>query len=349
MSDQIPPIKLGYYDPFDVFAKLKNDLEIKVQLTNLHWRKNNKDTLKSIPQLPTKFVEETPKIFDNNTLGAGFKFLEVNAEELLERTVRLLNVPYTRLMFIECENIDTYKSKVRPLIKEWIKSCVDKSNGPVDWYLVFYVPNSDAADTKSKTRVFEKLRLDFTAEGEIDRCIRLRSKYSNTLEENESWNSLVGKLKNGILYSFTERLETLRNGLVMLNDDKEKKNSNLMAYFALLEGFARQFLLMHLFEDALVEYDHLASVLKEHQNNSGYFPNVSLDFSSEHQTNLMELVSSESLFTVSDTPLSLFKLKAYVFAKQFVVLDSLSDSASSMSISSIHVSEFLRRLHVFFS
>ncbi len=347
MSDQIPPIKLGYYDPFDVFAKLKNDLETKVQLTNLHWRKNNKDTLKSIPQLPTIFVEETPKIFDNNTLGAGFKFSEVNAEELLERTVRLLNVPYTRLMFIECENIDTYKSKVRPLIKEWIKSCVDKSNGPVDWYLVFFVPNSDAADTKSKTRVFEKLRLDFTAEGEIDRCIKLKSKYSNTLEENESWNSLVGKLKNGILYSFTERLETLRNGLVMLNDDKEKRNSNLMAYFALLEGFARQFLLMHLFEDALGEYDRLASVLKEHQNNSSYFPNASLDFSSEHKTNLMELVSSECLFTVSDTSLSLFKLKAYVFAKQFVVLDSLSDSASSMSISSIHVSEFLRRLHVF--
>lgn len=348
MSDQIQPIIFGFYDPFNVFPKLGNDLTNKVELINLHWRKNSMDSLKSIPQLPVKFVEETPKSFDDNTLGPNFKFSEVKTEELFERAVRLLETPYVRLMLIECENTDFYKSKVRPLIKEWLKSTVDKSNGPVDWYLVFYTSDTNGGDAKSKTRVFEKLRSDFNpADGEIDRCVRLKSKYANTLEENESWNLLVNKLKNGVLHSFTGRLDSLREGLVTLSEDEERRNSNLMSYFVLKEGFARQFLLMRLFEDALGEYDHLSSIIKEYQNNTKHFPLESIDFASERTTNLMKLVSTESLFQLSETSISLFKLKAYVFGKQFVILDSLSDSAPSMSISSIHISEFLRRLHVF--
>jgi len=348
MSDHIQPISIGYYDPFDVYSKLQNELNTKVRLTNLHWRKSNEDSLRSIPQLPTKFVEETPKYFDNNDMEAHFRFTDIPTGAVLEKTVRLLEVPYVRLMFIECENSDTYKSKVRPLIKEWHKSCIEKSNGPVDWYLVFYVPDSDSGDNKSRTKVFEKLKLDFNAtEGDTDRCIKLKAKYSNPLEENESWNLLQNKLKSGILYSFTFRLEKLHEGLVMLNKDREKKESNLMVYLSMKEGFARQFLLLNLLEDALGEYDNLSALVKSLQNDTHFFPAENLNFSQEVTTNLMDFVSTSSLFQRSEKEVSLFKLKAYLFAKQFVILDSLSDKAPSMSISSIHVSEFLRRLHAF--
>lgn len=348
MSGGLQPAICGYYDPFNVFPKLQDDLTKRVQLTNLHWRKTSKDSLRSIPQLPIKFLEETPKAFDNSSFPSNFSFAEVPEDQALDKAVQLLEVPYIRLMLIECDSSDTYKSKVRPLIQEWHKATIEKSNGPVDWYLIFYIPSSEASDSKSRTRVFEKLKLDFNVdEGDTDRCIKLKGTYTNPLEESESWNLLVSKLKNGVLYSLTERLSILRNGLVILESDKSKLESNLSLYFAIKEGYAKQFLSLHLFEDALSEYDHFAGIIKKFHEDAEYFRANTLDVSKAKATDLIELASSSSLFQTSQKDISLFHLKTFIFAKQFVILDSLAASATSLSISSIHISEFLRRLHDF--
>lgn len=348
MSGGLQPVSCGYYDPFDVFPKLQEGLTKRVQLTNLHWRKTSKDGLRSIPQLPLKFVEEKPKIFDNSSFPVNLSIAGIPEDQVLEKAVQFLEVPYIRLMLIECDSSDTYKSQVRPLIKEWHKGTIEKSNGPVDWYLIFYIPDSESSDSKSRTKVFEKLKLDFNVDdSDTDRCIKLKATYTNPLEENESWNLLVNKLKNGVLYSLTERLSILRNELMLLENDRSKLISNLSLYFALKEGYAKQFLSVHLFEDALGEYDHLAGIIKEFHEGSEYFRANSLDVSRAKSTDLIQLASSPSLFQLDQKEISLFHLKTYVFAKQFVILDSLAAAAASLSISSIHISEFLRRLHNF--
>ncbi|CCH44748.1 Transport protein particle [Wickerhamomyces ciferrii] len=348
MSLDVQPIRIGYYDPYDVYAKLGTDLKSKVNLTNLHWRKSEKESLRSIPQLQTTFIEETPKNFDNNADGPSLKISDTSNVEALERTIRLLNTPYVRLMLIESDDIDSYKSKIRPLIREWLKSNVDGSNGPLDWYLIFYHSNDN---DKNRTRVFEKLKVDFNPpERDIDRCIRLKEKYTNQLEENESWNLLNNKLKSSILHSFSSRLQQLSAAVNTLNNnngDDPSSSSSTFLKLALTEGLSRQFFQLRLFEDALTEYDYLSQTITPLEKNKDLFPEETFDFAKEPITNLLKFASIPSLFETQDQSVTLFRLRSYVFSKQFLILNALSQAAPSLSIASIHVSEFLRRLHLF--
>ena len=167
-SEVSTTLKIGYYDPFDVFKLIQPSIESKLPLTNLHWKSPaHNSNLKSIPNLPVNLVEEVPKrskVLDDDVL--------------------------TRLMFIQCESIDIYKSQVRPLIKEWLRHLV--RNTQCEWLIVLYVPlhSKDTNYHLIKTNIYNKLKTDFEKDGkylaevgiqisdDIDRCFRLKDSNS---------------------------------------------------------------------------------------------------------------------------------------------------------------------------
>lgn len=325
MPGTIPSVKVGMYDPFEAYPLICEKLVQKVVLTNLHWRKNATDTLRSITQLPYEIIEETPKFFDNHQPSTLLK-IENNESALID-ILHLLETPYTRLMFIQCDNLDTYRSQVRPLVIAWKEGNIEKSNCPIEWNLVFVQTDQNS---KSQQKVYEKLKTDNNEADGTEHCILLKTEYATPLEENESWVLLGTKLKSSILFSFSKRLEILRDAILVI------KNKPLLT-IALKEGVARQFFNLRLFEDALNEYNFLLHLV-----------NKTKDVLSIHDDDdlkgLQGLISTDVLFNSESDKISEFDVKSFIFSRSFLTLQTLAVVNSSLSVSSLHVSDLLDKL-----
>jgi hypothetical protein len=327
MGTRIPPLKVGIYDPFEAYPKIQQKLAEKVQLTNLHWRKTKSDALRSIPQLPYEIVEETPRFFDKHTPSTLSKISDGGSA--MDDTLNLLRTPYTRLMFIQCDNTDVYRSQVRPLITAWKENNIKQSHCPIEWNLVFLQTDSSS---KSQQRVFEKLKTDNPDVDSVDHCVLLKLTYLNNLEENESLGVLSSRLKASVLYSLSKRIEILEAALLTAKDPLLK--------FALKEGVSRQFLNFHLFEDALRQYSQLLVTLKS-----------DLQLVKSHDNELKRLdsiIKTNTIFESASTEPSLFSLTSFIFSRNFLILESLSLNGS-MSVSSLHIGELLKRVQLFVS
>ena len=93
----IPCVEISYFDPFHLFEGLRNELEQRLPLINLHW-KSKEGTLKTIPKLRVDFKAST-------------------GEKLVEEYVLK---PFINCVIVSCESVEEYRSKIRPLIKNWL-------------------------------------------------------------------------------------------------------------------------------------------------------------------------------------------------------------------------------------
>ncbi|KAH3673369.1 hypothetical protein WICMUC_003688 [Wickerhamomyces mucosus] len=365
MSSSLPPLLAGFYDPFSIYGRLRERLEKTIQLTNLHWRKSANDSLRSIPQLPLALFEEVPRIFDNNSNSPTLNIHELSKHELINSINKVSSTPFVRLMLIKCVNMDDYRGKVRPLIEEWLKSNVVKANAPVDWYIILY--SESESDNKTQTRIYEKLRTDFNGTGisssstlsntvtaslntnlsTNDRIMKMNETVGTKLEESEIVNVFNTRLKTGVIHSFSSRLEIMTNVLNLLFTCENEIETEFRAYVVLKEAIASLFLKVHLFEDALEGYDDISQTVLKFQMNKHIFPMRS--WNSKNVQTFQDYTRKKTVIDSGSDELPIFNLRILLFVKQFIVLESLSEASASLSIKSIHISEFLRRLNIVIS
>ncbi|KAG7661700.1 TRS130 [[Candida] subhashii] len=325
------PVKIGYYDPFSIYPKIKDDFEKNFPLTNLHLKFELSQPLKSIPLLPVSLVEEVPK-----------------KQDIIES-----DDVYTRLMFIRIESIDKYRSQVRPLIREWLKQLVFKSRS--SWMIILFVPH-DTKDKHSsliKTSRFDKLRNDFGDEGKElktilpgklpvydgARCFKL-SENEIKMNKTEAYNGLLSEIKVLLISSFVNRHSNFRQLI------KENKQHSIGQFMSML-NLADLLNDMRLHQDSLDSYDKLFRELEPLvQQNPNYF-NLSIDLPSSFDSyNFEESFDSVNLEVsfVQKKDINLFQLSCLVFINQSILLQSLANASSSISLASIYMSRIYQSL-----
>ncbi|EGW35736.1 uncharacterized protein SPAPADRAFT_147315 [Spathaspora passalidarum NRRL Y-27907] len=333
------PIKIGYYDPFNIYPKIKDEFEKKLPLTSLHLKFQDSQSYKSIPSLPVSMFEEVPKKIET---GAG---------ELAFDNV------YTRLMFIKIDSIENYRSSVRPLIREWLKNIVFKARS--SWMIVLYVP-SNVKDTKSVMKVsrFDKLKNDFGIDGKElpvilpgnfpdydgERCLKYRESGINS-KGIDSSQELVLEIKTLLLSSFTTRYGLFRD---WIKDHKIHSIEGFISSFRIAELLND----MALYQESLDEIEHVREKLTSvvEYNPNMFDENVHLPKHFEEYTQFESSFADTGIRNrlFRKTDINLFRLHCLLFINYSSVLQALS-SSESLSISSIHVSRLYQQLIVFLS
>lgn len=326
------PIRIGYYDPFNTYQAVQNDLQHKFPLTNLHWKYNPLKPVKSIPVLPVELVEEIPK-----------------SSATTDSSV------YLRLMFVTYDSLELYRLQVRPLIKEWLKKLVVTSL--VEWMILFVMPSGskDKLSTIIKTSLFDKLKMDFDVSGKelsdlsiepgTERCIKLRQNYESDFAKTESYTELVSHIKSMLLNTFDSKHQQYNDMLLSYN---QNHMSSLLAKVQL----ARLFYHMRLLEDSLAIYDDLYSTINVlvPTNKSAFTESfdISVDLKNFNIDTLgvKDGTSFDAAKLLQSPPVNVFDLKSLVFSAQTQILSALA-SSSSPSLSIAHVGVMLKRLSRF--
>lgn len=345
--DKLTPIKIGYYNPFDVFPVIQSEIEAKFPLTNLHWKYHPLRPVKSIPLLPIELIEEVPKSGNH----------EVDSEGI-----------YLRLMFVKIDNLDTYRSQVRPLIKAWLTNLVAKSN--VEWGIIFFIPASgkDKQSSLIKTSAFDKLKLDFGLEGKelaaielnsdddpnIERFFKIKEVYPDKLQKLEANNELINSIKVLLLRTFNNNYDSFNNKLTELNSSKVKSVANNLPKFVMKLKIANLFSDMKLLQDSLDIYNELSSDLHLLQVSNPDLFDGSVSSLPKTFDKIETLEASfdikaikQNILNLKSSQINLMEIKILIFINQSILSQTLAHYSKSISISSIFISNLFYKLIVF--
>ncbi|OWB74364.1 hypothetical protein B5S31_g4154 [[Candida] boidinii] len=344
-------LKVGYYDPFSVFPKLKNELVTKSRLTNFHWKLNETDPLKKLSDVTLEWIEEIPKRTSSTNDSNDVLHFDVD------------NEPYIKIMFVSYTNIEEYKSKVRPLIKEWLKLNVDNKILKPVWYIMYFddqskkIDNVDKFTNAFKTSLFSKLKIDFNnyiLEDTSDRCFRIKSHYNVFEEKVESWNLLMMNIRTGLIESINTRLN------FYTNEQLHNKDKRIILCYK--DNVAKIYSAIGQIEYALKCYDELltfARVNYESLKIKNEFHIEDLNDKIKEQTEFNESINNERFkdhtheinFLLNDN-LSFLDLFSHIYYQQIKLLLSLNNNNnnqanSDSSASTKSIIEGIKRLKIF--
>ncbi|KAI0461856.1 hypothetical protein LJB42_004459 [Komagataella kurtzmanii] len=245
-------IKIGVYDPLGCSEHWEEMLMSKQPLTNLHWKLGPQSVLKSLPPLHLDIVKEVPISIKNINPSTIQEDNDQYFHSVLLETKNTASVP-VKIMIVGSDSLDDYRSRIRPLIKEWLKAEVHSKIIKPKWQIVFYID----ASTKDRTSIFQKLKTDFGGDVEetVERCIKLKEKYATKQEETESWASFISGLKDMILQHFTFKLQFLEGILQKIN--LKGNPANPIYPLAFRQLIATTYKDMSLFNDSLASYEIL--------------------------------------------------------------------------------------------
>ncbi|CAN3377348.1 hypothetical protein DIURU_003406 [Diutina rugosa] len=309
-------LSVGFYDPFSVYPR--KDFESKFPLTSLHWKYDAARPVQSIPLLPVKMVEEVPK---------------ANAKSIAS--------VYARIMFVKFDNLDEYRSQVRPLIKEWLKQLVTPAG---DWMIVYVAPanSKEKQSTIIKVSNFGKLLRDFGPEGKeltglgftptFDRTRICKYRQGNS----ELLTDVIVNLKGLLVDSFSQKYAYFSRELAPPQAEKGRVQKPIER-IRLKFGLAGLLNDMHLFQDALEVFNDMSSndvvaLLQE------FPPQSTVSISPV----LKQRFFAQYKYLPEKDP-QLFDILCTIFANQSALLQSLATHATTISISAIYVSQLFQK------
>lgn len=323
---------ISFFDPLNVYEDIKDELHKNIPLQKLHWNYPGRP-LRTIDRLDVEFVEE------NATSVAAPK----------HQMLGFSSAPYFKMILIKCEDTETYRSTVRPIIKEWVANSINGARDPSEWIIIHYVPAGSKAfmGNRFKYGVFDKLRTDFNIDPKTDRCFQLRSEYATESERQDAWKSLINKVKEGILEAFSTRVELYEDEITKLLNEKDIEGWNFGKFFVMKEGLALAFEGMNLCDDALLLYDSLEEAF-DNMNRKKSITSFSSKKLKSIGTPLLELQKkSEFRHNILLDDISLFDFQSYLFSRQAYLLLCIAQNAVSPSMSALKVGELFLRLRAF--
>lgn len=357
------PITIAYYDPFSVFPEIESEFSSKFPLSNLHWKYNPLKPGKSIPLLPVKLREEVPPL----------QLKKSNSNLLIADDV------YLRLMFVKADNVEMYRSQVRPLITAWLDFLVKGKD--VTWAIVLVIPSTkrDKPSTLIKLSIFDKIRADFGKSGkhlvllgmaqldsessredlesnDLGNIFKIRALYADEYMKIQEYNEVISLIKNLVLQTFDGRYTTYNEKIdYLLTRAKADSEARVSLY---LQKLKLAYLMsdMRYLQESLETHNELFEDLKALVSGSGHafdktvlnLPKCDLkNFSPESTFNHNDLMSQFANYTRENVPINLFNAKLGLFLGTSLLLQSLANFASSISISSRYILEILQKLSNF--
>lgn len=343
------PVSVGYYDPFGLYPAVKEDFESKFPLTNLHWKYHPLKPVKLIPLLPIQLVEEVPH----------------SSRKTKQPTV--YDNVYLRLVFVKADNLETYRSQVRPLIQAWLGDLV--AGREVSWAIVLISSGiyKEKSLTLMKKSVYEKLLADFSKNGkhqvlhpldDLDEVLeeeefvfRIGDKYNSDIEKLETFNHITTEFKGLILRTFDRRYNAYNEEL-----DKMKESNGNDPELLIRELFYKLKLVdivgdMRFLDESLDLYEDISEALKElsqsvshafERTTSNFFESVeSQNFNPEKTVLSRELLGQFNKYLTEGKSINLLQTNFSIFLGASILLQSLANSAPTLSLSSIYI------LHLF--
>lgn len=328
--------QIAYFDPLGVYRDLCDELKSKLPLVNLHWNPPSRP-LRSIPTLDVDLVEEeavthsTPK---HQMLG-------------------LSSAPYLKLIFIKCEDNETYRQSIRTMIREWLTNNVNGTRDPTEWLIIHYVPSGvkSSSANRFKSTVFDKIRADFNSGSKKDRCIQVRKDFSSEMEYMETWSDAMTRVKEAVLDAFGKRVDLYEDEVNKLEAKKNVMGWNFGTFFIMKEGLALSFENISLYEDALVLYDELETAfgtMSRQKSVASFLSSIGFDYEKEPPSSLMNIQDdTQWRHQIMSNAISLFDFHCYLFSRQAHLMLQIAKSSSSASISALKIGELYLRLRTF--
>uniref|UniRef100_A0A672Y8J2 Trafficking protein particle complex 10 n=1 Tax=Sphaeramia orbicularis TaxID=375764 RepID=A0A672Y8J2_9TELE len=212
------------------------------------------------------------------TYGRAPKMIHLEAnfvqfkEELLPKdgNKALLTFPFLHIYWTDCCDTEAYKTSVKEDMSRWQNSL--RVHGSADWVIIVVETN----DTKKKNKtnilprssIVDKIRSDFCNK-QNDRCVVLSDPLKDSSRSQESWNSLLLKLRTLLLMSFTKNLGRFEDDMRTLREKRTQPGWSFCEYFMVQEELAFVFEMLQQFEDALVQYDELDALFTQYVLNFG--------------------------------------------------------------------------------
>ncbi|CDO93043.1 unnamed protein product [Kluyveromyces dobzhanskii CBS 2104] len=226
-----PKVQISYFDPFHLFDGLRSEIGQRLPLTNLHW-KSEGGTLKTISSLNVEFFSSTGD----------------------EMPQDLILKPFINCVIVSCESVEDYRSKIRPLIRNWLPSqeelyCTN---------IVVLHSNKEILDSSifKSVSLIEKFNKDFPSL----KTLETKTVYKSNEERDAFWNGLINKLKHYLLEVLEKRINSYEATL----KKEEAPNSLVLLH----ENLLKLYLSFQLTAEASAEIEKLDTLL----SNKGFFP-----------------------------------------------------------------------------
>ncbi|KAG3103462.1 hypothetical protein PI125_g13851 [Phytophthora idaei] len=253
-----PGLRVGYTDEGGVWQFLAPSLSQRLPLRAIEWR-NLVGVTKRIDQLPLHF------------------------DEISVQNVKK-DLPLACIYLVKCEDLDSYRSVVRPPLVAWVDAM---TAAKVEW-LVLYVPLGTRPKATGNVpnpvyrKIFDRLRADFAhrkggpllggAIGPASTTSALQEKVCkiDTLEgtsvlgqqqQHESqWTELLLRLRHCVMDAFQTKCFQYEESLRVLDAKRGSSGWDFGAFFLAKERLALMYQQMYLQDDAIRHLDELDAI-----------------------------------------------------------------------------------------
>ncbi|CDK27389.1 unnamed protein product [Kuraishia capsulata CBS 1993] len=352
-------VDVAFYDPFNVHSIVSEYTEKNRRLANLHWRPSDSFPLRPLPIIDLNWIEEIPRAPANISTQVRLSSTADSPpqndqfyHDMLVQAYEKRN-SYIKVMLVICRDVDDYRSRVRPLIREWLKQTIDSRIIKPSWFIVFY-DNNEVRSTLERNP-FNKMKSDFSAyatDGNTDAVfLRIRSKYTSKAEGQEFLTSLNYALKAKLLDSVTRRYALLSKMLNRVYQEQFPFSGNPRFPLSLKAAMGGILHDIGLYEDSLLCFEELRNMFSQLKNTdvlvleNGFDEGVMLKTPTFlYNEKLLNLDLDKSL--VKHT-LTQFEFFSFLFLKESQLLLALSTYESSLSLCAIHFGELMKRVKNF--
>ncbi|XP_061917436.1 trafficking protein particle complex subunit 10 isoform X1 [Entelurus aequoreus] len=269
------------------------------------------------------------------TYGRAPKMIHLEAnfvqfkEELIPKdgNKALLTFPFLHIYWTDCCDTEAYKSSVKEDMMRWQNSL--RTHSSADWVII--VVESSDMRKKNKTNILprssivDKIRSDFCNK-QNDRCVVLSDPLKDSPRSQESWNSLLLKLRTLLLMSFTKNLGRFEDDMRTLREKRTQPGWSFCEYFMVQEELAFVFEMLQQFEDALVQYDELDALFTQYVLNFGagdtanWLGSFCAPVRSWSGLLLRRPIDMEKRDGIQRGEASLLDLRSYLFSRQCTLL-----------------------------
>ncbi|TNN45294.1 Trafficking protein particle complex subunit 10 [Liparis tanakae] len=235
--------------------------------------------------------------------------------------------PLTARCSASPQDTEAYKSTAKEDMTRWQSSL--RTHGSADWVIIVVETN----DTKKKNKtnilprssIVDKIRSDFCNK-QNDRCVVLSDPLKDSSRSQESWNSLLLKLRTLLLMSFTKNLGRFEDDMRTLREKRTQPGWSFCEYFMVQEELAFVFEMLQQFEDALVQYDELDALFTQYVLNFGagdtanWLGSFCAPVRSWSGLLLRRPIDMEKRDGIQRGEASLLDLRSYLFSRQCTLL-----------------------------
>ena len=293
---------------------ISDDLHARLPLRNLNWNSASRP-LRSIDTLFVELIPDdknVPQSQRRSASTAGVYGVQENGPPNLGNEARrdsepvslqkerrhqipgLRQTPYLKVYLLRCDDVETYKSSSRKLLRDWIKAHIPPSHNSnttssqenhdaFEWMIIHVFPIDTTLASGQATRVssnvLDRIKADFngSSKATIDRVAQVPAVRSSKVpdsrpssssanasrsETSQAWEDLISKAKSLILSSFDLRVRQYEDDIKEKGSQRNLPGWNFCTFSVLKEGLARGFENVGLIEDALIGYDELSIELE---------------------------------------------------------------------------------------